>query len=174
MNDSTLSVTWWLEMVKIARKGFEVLSKGEEQAMAWRPSNLARVKEYLHSVEVPIKLWWSHWNGGSNTLDELWKWLDAFEVNSHLLNGIKSHAQDGYAQEENQSWHVDTLTWWRLRVMVFGLKEINSSDSNSVFIWSWVNRYVLLLRWMHHVERYLFISAQANLCEVWVFESHKS
>ena len=32
-------------MVKIARKGFEVLSKGEGQATAWRPRNLARVKK---------------------------------------------------------------------------------------------------------------------------------
>ena len=31
-------------MVKIARKGFEVLSKGEGQAVDWRPKNLARVK----------------------------------------------------------------------------------------------------------------------------------
>ena len=45
MNDSTPSVTRWLEMVKIARKGFEVLSKGEGQAMAWRPRNLAKVKK---------------------------------------------------------------------------------------------------------------------------------
>ena len=45
MNDSTQDMTWWLEMVKIARKGFEVLSKGEEQATAWRPKNLARVKK---------------------------------------------------------------------------------------------------------------------------------
>ena len=45
MNDSTPSVTRWLEMVKIARKGFKVLSKGEGQAMAWRPRNLARVKK---------------------------------------------------------------------------------------------------------------------------------
>ena len=45
MNDLTPSVTRWIEMVKIARKGFEVLSKGEGQAMAWRPRNLARVKK---------------------------------------------------------------------------------------------------------------------------------
>jgi hypothetical protein len=45
MNDSTPSVTRWLEMVKIARKDFEVLSKGEGQAMAWQPSNLAKVKK---------------------------------------------------------------------------------------------------------------------------------
>ena len=32
-------------MVKIARKDFEVLSKGEGQATAWRPRNLARVKK---------------------------------------------------------------------------------------------------------------------------------
>jgi hypothetical protein len=38
-------VTKWLEMVKIARKGFEVLSKGEGQAMAWGSRNLAKVKK---------------------------------------------------------------------------------------------------------------------------------
>ena len=44
-------------MVKIARKGFEVLSKGKEQATAWQPRNLDRVKkEVLALVEVPIKL----------------------------------------------------------------------------------------------------------------------
>jgi hypothetical protein len=32
-------------MVKIARKCFEVLSKGEGQAMAWWSKNLARVKK---------------------------------------------------------------------------------------------------------------------------------
>jgi hypothetical protein len=32
-------------MVKIARKGFEVLSKGEGQTIAWRLGNLARVKK---------------------------------------------------------------------------------------------------------------------------------
>ena len=47
MNDSTPSVTRWLEMVNIARKDFEVLRKGEGQAMAmaWRPRNLDRVKK---------------------------------------------------------------------------------------------------------------------------------
>jgi len=34
MDDSTQGVTSWLEMVKIVRKGFEVLSKGEGQAIA--------------------------------------------------------------------------------------------------------------------------------------------
>ena len=45
MVDSTQDVTRCLEMVKIARKGFEVLSKGEEQATTWRLKNLARVKK---------------------------------------------------------------------------------------------------------------------------------
>ena len=34
-----------LEMVKIARKGFEVLSKGEGQTTTWQLKNLARVKK---------------------------------------------------------------------------------------------------------------------------------
>ena len=45
MDDSTQDVTWWLEMVKIARKCLEVLSRGEGQATAWRLKNLARVKK---------------------------------------------------------------------------------------------------------------------------------
>ena len=45
MHDSTPSVIRWLEMVKIARKGFEVLRKGEGQATVWRPRNLAKVKK---------------------------------------------------------------------------------------------------------------------------------
>ena len=42
-------MTCWLELVKIARKGFEVLSKGEGQATAWQPKNLARVKKEVHA-----------------------------------------------------------------------------------------------------------------------------
>ena len=45
MVDLIQDVTWRLEMVKIARKDFEVLSKGEGQAIAWRLKNLARVKK---------------------------------------------------------------------------------------------------------------------------------
>ena len=37
-------VAVWIDMVEIARKGFEVLSKGEGQAMA-RPRNLAKSEE---------------------------------------------------------------------------------------------------------------------------------
>ena len=55
MDDSTQDVTWWLEMVKIARKGFEVLSKGEGQATAWRPKNLARVKKEVLAFSWGIK-----------------------------------------------------------------------------------------------------------------------
>jgi hypothetical protein len=69
------------------------------------------------------------------------------------------------------------LTWFSpslvedLKLWHFGSKEFNSSASNSVFIWCWVNRYVVLLRGMHHVDRWLLISAQANPCEIWVRES---
>jgi hypothetical protein len=35
MDDLTQDVTWCLEMVKIAKKGFEVLSKGAGQATAY-------------------------------------------------------------------------------------------------------------------------------------------
>ena len=64
MNESTLSVTWWLEMVQIARKGFEVLRKGEGQATTWRPRNLARVKK-----EVLVFSWYQSNHDGHIEVD---------------------------------------------------------------------------------------------------------
>ena len=64
MDDSTQDMTWWLEMVKIARKGFEVLSKGEGQATVWQPKNLARVKK-----EVLAFSW-----GNNQTMMVILKW----------------------------------------------------------------------------------------------------
>ena len=144
-DDSIQSMTWWLEMVKIARKCFDVLSKGEGQAMAWRQRNLARVKRKVLAFSwstnqtMTVILKWR-----SKSWINSWKWLDTFGFDSHLVNGIKSRAQDGYAQGENQRWHVDTLIWWRLKALTYSLKKINSSGSNSFFIWSWVNRYAVL------------------------------
>jgi hypothetical protein len=54
-------MTRWFEMVKIARKSFEVLSKGEGQATAWQSRNLARVKkEVLAFSQSLIKTYWSY------------------------------------------------------------------------------------------------------------------
>jgi hypothetical protein len=54
--DSTPRVTRWFEKVEIARKSFKVLSKGEGQATAWRPKDLARVKKkYLYLVKAKSK-----------------------------------------------------------------------------------------------------------------------
>ena len=99
MDDSTQDATWWLEMVKIARKGFEALSKGEGQATAWRPKNLARVKKKVlafswgtNQAKMVILMW---------RIKSIMKYL--MEVTwyiwdySNLMNGIKSRAQDGYA-----------------------------------------------------------------------------
>jgi len=77
------SVTWWFEMVKIARKGFEVLSKGEGQAIARWPRNLARVKKEVlafswgtnRTLMVTFKWRIKSWI-------KCWKWLDTFGVNS--------------------------------------------------------------------------------------------
>ena len=99
-DDSTQGVTYWLQIVKIARKGFEVPSKGEGQAMAWRSKNLARVKK-----KVLVFSW-----GSNQTMMVMSMWrikslLECLmEVTwyiwnySNLSNGIKSRAQDGYAQ----------------------------------------------------------------------------
>ena len=135
MDDSTQDVTWWLEMVKIARKGFEVLSKGEGQATAWWPKNLARVKK-----EVLAFSW-----GANQAMMAMFMWrikslLECLmEVTwyiwdySNLMNGIKSRAQDGYAQVKKIK--VDMLAPsldedWNTRLR---LKEINSKGLNSLY-----------------------------------------
>ena len=103
-------------------------------------------------------------------------WSDLIQLKStHICCLESSHMfKMAMLKEKIKINMIDTLTWWRSKAMAFGLKEINSSGSNFIFIWSWVNRYVVLLRGMHHVDRYVFISAQANLCEVWVRETRYS
>ena len=135
MDDSTQDVTWWLEMVKIARKGFEVLSKGEGQATAWRPKNLARVKKKVlafswgtNQAKMVILMW---------RIKSIMKYL--MEVTwyicdySNLMNGIKSHAQDGYTQVKKIK--VDMLAPsldedWNTRLR---LKGINSKGLISLY-----------------------------------------
>ena len=128
MDDSTQDATWWLEMVKIARKGFDVLSKSEMQATAWQPKNLAWVKKkYLHLVEVLIKLWWSYWCGGSNLYwTSWWKWLDTFGV-IHIYWMESSHMLKMAMLEKKIKW----TCWHPLLVKIENdgnvLKEVNSS-----------------------------------------------
>ena len=100
MNDSTQYVTWWLEMVKIVRKGFEVLSKGEGQATVWRSKNLARVKKKVlafswgtNQAMMVILIWRIKF-----ILNKVLKVTWCIWSYSNLMNGIKSHAQDGYDQ----------------------------------------------------------------------------
>ena len=87
-------------MVKIARKGFEVLSKGEGQVMAWWPKNLARVKKKVLTFSsgtnqaMMVMLMWRI----KSLLEYLMEVTGYIWDYSYLMNGIKSHAQDGYAQ----------------------------------------------------------------------------
>ena len=133
MVDLIQDVTWRLEMVKIARKGFEVLSKGEGQATAWWPRNLARVKKKVLAFS---------W-GTNQAMMAMFMWrikslLDCLmEVTwyiwdySNLMNGIKSRAQDGYAQVKKIK--IDMLApsldedWnTRLRFKMSNSKGLNS------------------------------------------------
>ena len=116
MDDPTQDVTWWLEMVKIARKGFEVLSKGEGQATAWWPKNLARVKKKVLAFSwgtnqaMMAMFMWRIKSLLECLMEVTWYIWDY----SNLMNGIKSCAQNGYAQVKDQYQHVGTLTWWRV------------------------------------------------------------
>jgi hypothetical protein len=170
MNDSTPSVTWWLEMVKIARKGFEVLSKGEGQATAWRSRNLARVKK-----EVLAFSW-----GTNQTLMVTLKWRIkhiGWFCGSDLIHLELTHIywmQPSHRLKMPCSRRKSKSTWRHphlMKIESYGnwFKGNQLKQLNTVYIWSWVNRYVVLSRGMHHIDRYLFIRAQASLCEVWVF-----
>ena len=128
MDDSTQDVTWRLEMVKIARKGFEVLNKGEGQATAWRPKNPARVKKEVHAFSwrtnqaMKVILMWRI----KFMLDKLMEVTSFIWSYSYLMNGIKSHAQDGYAQVKRSisTWLAPSLDEdWKTRLR---FKEINS------------------------------------------------
>ena len=168
-------VTWWLEIVKIARKGFEVVSNGEGQAMALQPKNLARVKKKVHAFS------WGINQAITVTLKCGIKYI-GYIIESDLIHLKLTHI---YWMESSHMLRmamlkkkikIDMLTLsldedWELWDLT--LKKINSRGSNFFFIWSWVNRYVVLLRGMHHVDRWLLISAQDNPCEVWVVERHE-
>ena len=117
--DLIQDVTWRLEMVKIARKGFEVLSKGEGQAMAWWPRNLARVKKKVLAFSwgtnqaMMVILMWRI----KSILDKLIKVTWCIWSYSYLMNGIKSRAQDGYAQVTRS-----ILTCWHPHLMKIGIR----------------------------------------------------
>ena len=53
---------------------------------------------------------------------------------------------------------------WKTRLR---LKEINSKGLNLLYIWIWVNRNVILLRGMHHVDRWLFINHKCSSQPMW-------
>ena len=128
-------MTWWFEMVKIAKKGFEVLSKGEGQTTAWRPKNLARVKKKVlafswgtNQAKMVILMW---------RIKSIMKYL--MEVTwyiwdySNLMNGIKSRAQDGYAQVKKVNINMLAPSLdedWNTRLW---LKETNSKGLNSLY-----------------------------------------
>ena len=107
MDDSTQDVTWWLEMVKIARKGFEVLSKGEGQATAWRPKNLASVKK-----EVLAFSWGTNQakDGHIDVKNQIYN--EVFDGSDLIHLGLFK-----FDEWKDQYQHVSTLTWWRLKEM---------------------------------------------------------
>ena len=137
--------------------------------------NLARVKKEVLAfsrgtnqtmmviLKWRIKSWMNYWS-------------DLIHLKStHICCLESSHMlKMAFLKEKIKVNMIDTLTCRRSEAMAFGLKVVNSSGSNSIFIRSWVNRYVVLLRGMHHVDRQSFISAPANPYEFWVFEWQKS
>ena len=152
-----------LEIVKIARKGFEVLSKGEGQATA-RPRNLARVKKEVLAFSQNYSSHWS-WGEESNldTFEESdltytgsthYKWYDQVTSSRRLCSRWKARWHDQHPQ-----------FIWRSSDGI-AIQEINSSVTTLDLIWILSYRYAVLLRGMHHVDRWSYISAQTNPWEI--------
>ena len=127
----------------------------------WRASdglaakNLARVKKKILAFSwgtnqaMIVMLMWRIKSLLECLMEVTWYIWDY----SYLMNGIKSRAQDGYAQVKKIK--VDMLAPsldedWNTRLR---LKENNSKGLNLLYIWIWVNRNDVLLRGMHHVDR---------------------
>ena len=110
-------------MVKIARKGFKVLSKGEGQAMAWWPRNLARVKK-----EVLAFSWYqSNHDGHIEVENQILNVLvksDLIHLEStHIYWMQPSHMlKMAMPKEKIKIDMIDTLTWWSLKYMAFRFK----------------------------------------------------
>ena len=159
MDDSTQGVTWWLEIVKIARKGFEVLSKGEGQATAWRPKNLARVKKkvlafswginqammvtlkwgikyigyIIESDLIPLKLTHIYWMESSHMLK---------------MTVLKKKIKD---------WHVDTLTW------CWGFNFARKTQPLKLWSWNYNFHNKVYLQEKKHSEDESLNFAKGNL-----------
>ena len=135
MDDSTQGVTWWLEMVKIARKGFEVLSKGEGQATALRPKNLARVKKKVHAFS----------RGINQSMMVTLKWgikYIGYIIESDLIHLKLTHI---YWMESSHMLNMAMfkmkikLTWWHpylMKIESYGIwfEKINSRGLSFIFI----------------------------------------
>ena len=129
MDDSTQDVTWWFEMVKIARKGFEVLSKGEGQAMAWRPRNLVRVKKevfafswgtnqtMLVTLKWRIKSWIICWSDLIHLKSTHICCLESSHMlkMSMLKKKIKVNMMTSSLDEDWKQWHLA----WRKSTQAF-------------------------------------------------------
>ena len=152
-----------LEIVKIARKGFEVLSKGEGQATA-RPRNLARVKKEVLAFSQNYSSHWS-WGEESNldTFEESdltymgsthYKWYDQVTSSRRLCSRWKARWHDQHPQ--------------LIEDQIYGIcnSRIISSGATSFLFDNLSYRYAVLLRGMHHVDRWSYISAQANPWEI--------
>ena len=109
-------------------------SKGEGQATAWRPKNLARVKKKVLAFSwgtnqaMMFMFMWRIKSLLECLMEVTWYIWDY----SYLMNEIKSRAQDGYAQVKKIK--VDMLAPsrdedWNTRLR---LKEINSKGFESI------------------------------------------
>ena len=110
-------------MVQIARKDFEVLSKGEGQVTAWWPRNLARVKK-----EVLAFSWYqSNHDGHIEVENQILNVLvesDLIHLEStHIYWMQPSHMlKMAMLKEKIKINMIDTLTWWSLKYMTFEFK----------------------------------------------------
>jgi hypothetical protein len=98
--------------------------------MAWRTRNLARVKK-----EVLAFSWGTNQANGHIEMEDQTHWMNCesdlirLEI-THICWMESSHMfKMAMLKEKIKIDMIDTLNWWWLKSMAFGLKEINSSGS---------------------------------------------
>ena len=81
------------------------------------------------------------------------------------MNGIKSRAQDGYAQVRRSNIDMLAPSLDEYLKTRHQFKRTTQVVQIHISVYLEFNWYDVLLRGMHHIDRYSFISAHANPCE---------
>lgn len=107
-------MTWWLDKVKIAKKSFDVLSKGKGQAMSWWPKNLATMNKGVLAFSCGTnQVWWLCCMEDKIIEKQL---LLISKVLIKWFSKLKVIAQGNFAQDIDQIERATLFEEWKCQV----------------------------------------------------------